>query len=106
MPRGEPTTGSCSQDWPLDQSIRTVGSAAPEAVTGTTPAGEEVSRVYLGVDGFMTTYNYRRACACVHCQDAFRAHLKRTFTPQELAHHHRGLGLDDPLAGIAASSPR
>jgi hypothetical protein len=40
-----------------------------------------------GADGFMTTYNYRRACACVHCQEAFRAHLKRTFSQQEMERH-------------------
>ena len=40
-----------------------------------------------GADGFMTTYNYRRACACVHCQEAFRAYLKRTFSPEEMQRH-------------------
>jgi hypothetical protein len=47
-----------------------------------------------GADGFMTTYNYRRACACVHCQDAFRAYLKKTFTPQELEHHFKIADID------------
>lgn len=45
-----------------------------------------------GADGFMTTYNYRRACACVHCQEAFRAHLKRTFSQEEMKHH---FGIED-----------
>jgi len=40
-----------------------------------------------GADGFMTTYNYRRACACVHCQEAFRAHLKRNFSHEEMKRH-------------------
>ncbi len=40
-----------------------------------------------GADGFMTTYNYRRACACVHCQEAFRAYLKGTFSPEEIQRH-------------------
>ncbi len=50
---------------------------------------KQMARAALGngVDGFMTTYNYRRACACVHCQEAFRAHLKGTFSPQEIQRH-------------------
>ncbi len=37
-----------------------------------------------GVDGLMTTYNYRSACACEFCQQSFKAYLQQTYTQQEL----------------------
>ncbi len=40
-----------------------------------------------GVDGFMTTYNYRRACACEHCQTSFKSFLERHYTSEELRRH-------------------
>jgi len=43
-----------------------------------------------GVDGVMTTYNYRFECACPYCQDAFKAWLARHRTPAQL---EAGLGI-------------
>jgi hypothetical protein len=40
-----------------------------------------------GADGFMTTYNYRTACCCQHCQQSFKTHLKSTYTPSEIRTH-------------------
>lgn len=40
-----------------------------------------------GVDGLMTTYNYRRACVCEHCQTAFRGYLKSNYSAEELRKH-------------------
>lgn len=40
-----------------------------------------------GADGFMTTYNYRRACACEHCQVAFKDYLQRSYTSAEIRQH-------------------
>jgi hypothetical protein len=37
-----------------------------------------------GVDGVITTYNYRQSCACPHCQTAFRKWLAEKLTPREL----------------------
>ena len=37
-----------------------------------------------GIDGVITTYNYRQSCACSYCQTAFREWLARNLTPQEL----------------------
>lgn len=59
------------------------------------PATREMLKVMVraaidnGVDGLMTTYNYRRACACPHCQAAFKSYLKTTFTPEEIRSHFR-----------------
>lgn len=38
-----------------------------------------------GVDGVITTYNYRQNCACEFCQTAFRKWLADRLTPQQLS---------------------
>lgn len=43
-----------------------------------------------GVDGVITTYNYRQRCACEYCQSAFRGWLSERFSPAEL---QRRLGI-------------
>lgn len=40
-----------------------------------------------GADGCMTTYNYRTACCCQHCQLSFKNHLKANYTPLEIRTH-------------------
>ncbi len=37
-----------------------------------------------GVDGVMTNFNYRFACACPHCQTAFKGWLQQHYSPQQL----------------------
>lgn len=37
-----------------------------------------------GIDGVITTYNYRQSCACPHCQTAFRKWLAEQLKPQQL----------------------
>jgi len=37
-----------------------------------------------GIDGVITTYNYRQSCACPHCQAAFRKWLAEKLTPEQL----------------------
>ena len=36
-----------------------------------------------GLDGVMTTYNYRFDCACPYCQDSFKSWLAKKLTPEE-----------------------
>lgn len=50
------------------------------------------SAVDHGVDGVMTTYNYRFACACPYCQDAFKSWLATHQTAAEL---QTRLGISD-----------
>jgi len=45
-----------------------------------------------GVDGVMTNFNYHFACACPHCQHAFKTWLRDELTPEEL---NSKLGIDD-----------
>ena len=45
-----------------------------------------------GVDGVITTYNYRQSCACSYCQTAFRKWLKTRLTADELKDR---LGIDE-----------
>ncbi|MDA1015259.1 MAG: hypothetical protein O3A00_12500 [Planctomycetota bacterium] len=37
-----------------------------------------------GIDGVITTYNYRSECACNHCQSAFKEWLATQRTPEQL----------------------
>ncbi|MDA1165330.1 MAG: hypothetical protein O3B13_19705 [Planctomycetota bacterium] len=37
-----------------------------------------------GVDGVITTYNYRQSCVCSYCQAAFKQWLAQRLTPQQL----------------------
>lgn len=37
-----------------------------------------------GVDGVITTYNYRQSCVCSYCQSAFKQWLAQELTPQQL----------------------
>ena len=45
-----------------------------------------------GVDGVMTTYNYRFECACAFCQAAFKKWLRNQLTADGI---HERLGIDD-----------
>jgi hypothetical protein len=47
-----------------------------------------------GVDGFMTTYNYRTSCCCPFCQQSFKTYLKNTYTPAEIRTHFQIPNLD------------
>lgn len=47
-----------------------------------------------GVDGFMTTYNYRPACCCPYCQESFKKHLGTTYTRPEIQTHFQIPELD------------
>lgn len=40
-----------------------------------------------GVDGLMTTYNYRTTCCCAFCQRSFKTFLRETYTPAEIQTH-------------------
>jgi hypothetical protein len=59
-----------------------------------------------GVDGVVTTYNYRFECVCPHCQDAFKTWLAEHQTPEQLKSK---LGIDNlqehKFATIPASIP-
>lgn len=38
-----------------------------------------------GIDGVITTYNYRQSCACPYCQAEFRKWLDTKLTPEQLS---------------------
>lgn len=55
-----------------------------------------------GVDGVITTYNYRYDCVCPHCQSAFKQWLRRHLTADQIREQ---LGIDDLAAHRFATIP-
>ena len=59
-----------------------------------------------GIDGVITTYNYRQSCACSHCQTAFRSWLKEKLTVEQLSQRLNISDLDQhKFATIPAQIP-
>jgi len=95
-PDGEPITAPKGESWTTYQ-----GCPNNPYWRQVLKAMVEVG-IDLGLDGFITVYNFRQSCRCPHCASRFGDWLRAAYTPEEVTTR---FGIEDPAEVVWAEAP-